>query len=157
MELEALAKISAEIEAMGGTLVAVAPQSREFNEEIKTEKKLGIDILSDPGNAVAHRYGIRQTFPESLVALYRQFGIDVPKFNGDDSWPLPMPARYIIDQTGSVCYARGNADAAVRPEPEETLAAIKAMLNWVPLPRVGLHVVETCRPLRALAPPPCPS
>ena len=129
MELEALAKINSEIEALGGTLVAIAPQAREYNEATKTEMKLGIDILSDPGNAVAHSYGIRQTFPEELSALYQQFGIDVPKFNGDDSWTLPMPARYIIDQSGNVCYARVNADYTIRPEPEETLAAFKAMLN----------------------------
>lgn len=127
MELEALAKISGEIEALGGTLVAIAPQAREFNAALKTEKKLGIDILSDPGNTVAHAYGIRHELPPDLRVLYLKFGLDVPKFNGDDSWTLPMPARYVIDQSGNVCYARVNADYTQRPEPEETLAALREM------------------------------
>jgi peroxiredoxin len=127
MELEALAKISGEIEALGGTLVAIAPQARQFNAALKTEKKLGIDILSDPGNAVAHAYGIRHELPPDLRGLYLKFGLDVPKFNGDDSWTLPMPARYVIDQSGNVCYARVNADYTQRPEPEETLAALREM------------------------------
>ena len=127
MELEALGKIGGEVESLGGSLVAIAPQDREYNLAMKTEKKLGLDILSDPGNTVAQSYGIRHKLPEELSALYMKFGIDVPKHNGDDSWTLPLPARYIIDQSGNVCYARVNADYTQRPEPEETLAALKAL------------------------------
>ncbi len=124
MELEALAKVTGKIERLGGTLVAIAPQAREHNQAIKTEKKLGIDILSDPGNTVAASFGLRYKFPEELSTLYLKFGIDVPKHNGDDSWTLPVPARYIIDQSGNVCYAQVNADYTQRPEPEETVAAL---------------------------------
>ena len=129
MELEALAKITGEIKALGGTLVAIAPQARAYNEAIRSEKKLEIDILSDPGNVVAHSYALRHKLPDDLSALYMKFGLDVPKHNGDESWTLPMPARYIIDRSGNVCYARVNADYTQRPEPDETLAAFKAMLN----------------------------
>jgi len=129
MELEALAKITGEVESLGGSMVAIAPQAREYNLATKTEKKLDIDILSDPGNTVAQGYGLGHKLPEDLSALYLKFGLDVPKHNGDDSWILPMPARYIIDQSGNVCYARVNADYTVRPEPAETLEAVKAMLN----------------------------
>ena len=128
MELEALAKITGEIEVLGGSLVAIAPQAPEYNQAIKTEKKLEIDILSDSGNTVAQNYGIRHKLPEDLSALYLKFGIDVPKHNGDDSWTLPLPARYIIDQSGNVCYARINADYTQRPEPDETLAALKDLV-----------------------------
>jgi len=127
MELEALAKAAGEIEAAGATLVAIAPQSTALNAEIKKDKKLGIEILSDPGNEVADKYGIRHTLPDYLTPLYTQFGINLPEFNGDDSWTLPMPARYIIDQGSNVCYARVNADYTQRPEPDETVAALKEL------------------------------
>ncbi len=129
MELEALAEITGEVESLGSSMVAIAPQAREYNLATKTEKKLAIDILSDPGNAVAQSYGLGHKLPEDLSALYLKFGLDVPKHNGDDSWILPMPARYIIDQSGNVCYARVNADYTVRPEPEETLAALKDLVK----------------------------
>ena len=129
MELEALAKITGEVGSLGGSMVAIAPQAREYNLATKTEKKLEIDILSDPGNTVAQSYGLCHKLPEDLSALYLKFGLDVPKHNGDDSWILPMPARYIIDQSGNVCYARVNADYTVRPEPKETLAALKEMVS----------------------------
>ena len=38
-----------------------------------------------------------------------------------------MPARYVIDRDGTVKYAVVHADYTKRPEPEETLAALKAL------------------------------
>ena len=53
--------------------------------------------------------------------------LNVPKHNGDDSWNLPMPARYIIDREGLVRYAEVSPDHTVRPEPEDTIAALKEL------------------------------
>ncbi len=86
-----------------------------------------MDILSDPGNEVANQYGLKYQMPEELIAIYKQFGLDIPKHNGDDSWTLPIPAALIIDTHGIVRHADINADYTNRPEPEATLAALKAL------------------------------
>ena len=38
-----------------------------------------------------------------------------------------MPARYIIDPLSVIRYARVNADYTHRPEPAETVEALKAL------------------------------
>lgn len=38
-----------------------------------------------------------------------------------------MPARLIVDRDGIIRYADINPDYTVRPEPEETLEALKAL------------------------------
>jgi peroxiredoxin len=86
---------------------------------------LTFEILSDPGNEVSQRYGLTYKLPEDLKETYLEFNIDLEKYNGDDSWTLPLPARLIIDQEGTIRYAAINADYTVRPEPEETIAALK--------------------------------
>lgn len=63
----------------------VAKAPKEALEIMQQEKNLTIEILADPGNAVADAYGLRHKLPETLSALYAKFGIDLPKFNGDDS------------------------------------------------------------------------
>jgi peroxiredoxin len=93
------------------------------------EKKLTFEILSDPGNEVAQRYGLKFQLPGDLREVYLKFNIDLPKYNGDDSWTLPLPARLIIDQEGIIRYAAINADYTVRPEIEETIAALKSMIG----------------------------
>jgi peroxiredoxin len=93
------------------------------------EKKLSVDILSDPGNEVAERYGIRFKLPEDLKQVYEGFGVKLDKYNGDPSWTLPMPARLIIDRDGIIRYAEINPDYTVRPDPEDTIEALKRIIE----------------------------
>ena len=81
-------------------------------------------ILSDPGNQVAARYGIRHQVQEDLKHLYQKFGVELSKYNGDDTWTLPMPTRLIIDAEGTIRHAEINPDYTIRPDPEETLAEL---------------------------------
>ena len=96
-----------------------------YNNELIKEKNLSFDILSDPGNKLGHSYGLVFTLPPDLREVYLKFGIDLPLYNGDESWELPMPARFIIDQEGIIRYAEYDPDYTVRPEPEHTLEALK--------------------------------
>ena len=107
--------------------MAISPQQSEFSREFFEQKKFTFDLLSDPANQTAKAYGLVYTLPEDLRKIYLQFGLDVPKHNGDDSWTLPLPARYIIDRKGIVRYAEVSVDYTVRPEPESTIAALKEL------------------------------
>ena len=129
MELEALNNTRERIESLGATLVAITPQHSKISKTMQQEKNLAIEMLSDPGNEVAAAYGLRHKFPDDLSALYVKFSIDLSKFNGDDSWTLPMPGRFIIDASGIIRYAEINADYTIRPEPEDTVAALKTMVE----------------------------
>jgi len=110
--------------------VAVSPELPEHLREIRGARGLTLDILHDPGGEVASAYGLTFTLPEDLQAVYTGFGLDLPTLNGDGAWTLPLPARYIVDAGGSVRYARIHADYTTRPEPEDTLEALRA-LAWM--------------------------
>lgn len=127
MELDALQEVIDEINAMGAKLIAISPQLPEFSRKLIAQKNLSFDLLSDPGNRVAKSYGLVFSFPEDLKNLYLKFGLDVAKHNGDDSWTLPMPARFIIDRDAIIRYAQVDPDYTVRPEPEHTIDALKAL------------------------------
>jgi len=107
--------------------VAISPQAVAFNRALQEEKKLAFELLSDPGNQTAARYGIKYQVPEDLRKVYLQFGIDVPAHNGDDSWTLPLSARLIVDPQGILRYAEISTDYTVRPDPEHTLEKLKTL------------------------------
>jgi peroxiredoxin len=109
-------------------LVAVSPQLSQHNRALVEAKKLSFEVLSDPGNAVAQKFGLVYTLPEDLRKIYLQFGIDVPKHNGDDSWTLPLAARFIVDRQAVIRYAETDADYTIRPNPEHTLEALKSII-----------------------------
>ena len=119
-----------EIQALGATLVAVSPSTRENAAAIAEKAGLSIDILVDPGNAYAEELGLRFALPDDLKEVYDgTLKINLPRFNGDESWTLPIPARFVVDPSGRIRYAEADADYTVRPEPEETLAALRAVVG----------------------------
>ena len=124
MELDALKQAAAAFDTLGATFIAISPQLQTYNRELREEKKLTFEILSDPGNQVAQRYGLKFQLPEDLREVYLKFDIDLPRYNGDDSWTLPLPTTLIISQNGIIQHAAINADYTVRPDPEETVAAL---------------------------------
>ena len=88
---------------------------------------LGFDILRDAGNGYAASLGLRFRLPDELIPIYKGFGIDLPSCNGEDSWTLPVPARFVIDRGGVIRAVDADPDYTVRPEPEETLAKVRAL------------------------------
>lgn len=113
--------------AAGATLAAITPQLPEHSVGMIDENELGFDLLSDEGNAFAAELGLRFTLPDDLAQLYAQFGINLPVHNGEGSWTLPMPARIVVDQAGTVRAVDVDPDYTYRPEPEATLAAVAAL------------------------------
>lgn len=90
-------------------------------------RRYSFPFLHDAGNEVAAAYGLRFRLPDELEALYRKFGIDLPTSNGDTSWTLPMPARFVIDREGIVQWSAVHPDYTRRPEPDETIEALRAL------------------------------
>jgi peroxiredoxin len=84
-------------------------------------------MLRDQGNKVAAQYGLVFKLPDDLKQIYVKFGIDLARANGDDSWTLPMPARFVVDRAGIIRAADADPDYTRRPEPARTLEVLRAL------------------------------
>jgi len=129
MELQALQAALPELTATGASVVAISPQIAANSRKSVRQNGLDFPILSDPGNAVAAAFGLRFALPDDLVDLYASMRNDLPAFNGDDSWTLPMPARYVIAQDGTIVYAEVNPDYTLRPDPSELLPVLRQLAS----------------------------
>lgn len=125
MELQALQEALPRFEQLGARLVAISPQTAVNSRKSVRQNALGFPILSDMHNDVAAAFGLRFAMPDYLIELYKSLKNDLPAFNGDPSWTLPMPARYVIGQDGTILYAEVNPDYTRRPEPEDMLPALR--------------------------------
>lgn len=128
MDLQALQEALPQIEAQGASMVAISPQKPANSRRSQRENKLAFPILSDPGNEVAAAFGLRFTLPDYLQDLYTNaFKNDLAVVNGEDSWTLPMPARYVIGQDGVIAYAEVNPDYTNRPDPSEMFPILQRL------------------------------
>jgi peroxiredoxin len=125
MELQALQEALPAFRELGAQLVAISPQNAVNSRKSLRANRLDFPILSDPGNATAAAFGLRFALPDYLIELYKTPRNDLPTFNGDASWTLPMPGRFVIGQDGIIRYAEVNPDYTRRPEPSDLLPALR--------------------------------
>lgn len=125
MELQALQAALPAFRAAGAGLVAISPQNVANSRKSIRDNKLDFPILSDPRNDIAAAFGLRFRLPDDLIAVYKGFRNDLPAFNGDDSWTLPMPGRFVIGQDRVIYYAEVNPDYTKRPDPEDLLPTLR--------------------------------
>lgn len=86
-----------------------------------------LTMLRDFGNRVAEAYGIAFSLPDDLREIYQKFGIDLAKGNGDGSWRLPVPARFVIDRGGIIRAVDADPDYTRRPEPATAIDVLKGL------------------------------
>ena len=125
MELQALQAALLEFEKLGASLVAISPQTAPNSRKSTRDNNVTFPILSDEKGKVGEAFGLKFNLPDYLVELYKNFKNDLPNFNDDPDWTLPMPARYVIGQDGTIVYAEVNPDYTQRPDPEELLPALR--------------------------------
>ncbi len=127
LDLQAIEAAANEIREFGASLVAISPQTPANSRRSQRENKLSFPILSDHAGTIANLFGLRFRLPDYLIAVYKQFGVDLAIHNGEPSWTLPMPSRYIIGRDGAIAYAEVNPDYTCRPDPEELLPVLRRL------------------------------
>lgn len=127
LDLQALEAASGELRELGANLLAISQQTAANSRRAQRDNKLSFPIVSDQGGETANAFGLRWVLPEYLRELYRSFKVELPEINGEPSWTLPMPARYVIAQDGVIAYAEVNPDYTRRPDPSELLPSLKQL------------------------------
>jgi peroxiredoxin len=128
-QMEAMNLVLPEIEQASARLVAISPQTVQQSFFMRDQHKLRFLLLSDAGNNVARQFGLTYRVPHEQQAVYQRAFVNLPFVNGDNSWELPIPATYIIDRDGTVLYASADEDYTERPEPEEIVRLLTAILR----------------------------
>ena len=77
-------------------MVAIGPQTQRQSDFMAGQHGLPFPVLTDPGNAIAEKFGLVYTIPEYHRDYYLSILVNIPFVNGDKSWRLPLPATYVI-------------------------------------------------------------
>lgn len=125
VELAALRDEAASFVECGASLVAITPYTAENNRQSAEETDLTFPILSDRQNRVARAFGLKFKLPHYAISAYKQLGYDFAALNGDESWTLPLPARFVIRPNGTIIYSEVDPDYTRRPEPRELIPVIR--------------------------------
>ncbi|HOT81960.1 MAG TPA: peroxiredoxin-like family protein [Candidatus Defluviicoccus seviourii] len=125
--LAAYAPLAPLIAASGATLLAISPMLAQSDPLAVADAFEGLTRLSDPGAKVCQLFGLRYPVPGPLQAVYRARGIDLTDRNGGPTAFLPIPASYVIDQSGMAAAAFVCPNHRDCAEPEAIVAAVGAV------------------------------
>ena len=107
--------------------MAISPQTPDHSLSMAEKDELTFAVLSDVGNQVARQFGLVFTIDEAVRAAHKQVGVNLPEFNGNDSWELPMAGTFLVDQSGAVRLAFVNPDFTRRLDPSVIIARLKEL------------------------------
>lgn len=127
LEFKALHDKLPEMQALGATLVGISPETLAVSQQTVRDHQLEFEVLSDEGNQVVKDYGLLMVVDEAIRPYYAQWGINIPAANGDESFELPVPATYVIDQAGVIRAAYVDKNYTQRMEPADIVAALKTL------------------------------
>jgi peroxiredoxin len=125
--LQAYQETLPEIRSLGASLVAISPQTLDSSLSTVDKHKLEFEVLSDVGNQVARRFGLVFRVGDAVRAAMKNFGIDLAKYNADESWELPVPGTFVVARDGTIRLAYVDADYTKRLEPAEIVASLRAI------------------------------
>ncbi len=126
-ELRALQKALSEMEALDTHLIAISPQTPDASLATVEDLGLSFEVLSDAGNQVARQFGIVYHVQDELQVIYKELGLSLPEQNNDNSFDLPVPATYVIDQSRKIRSAFVDADYTRRLDPVEILSVLRKL------------------------------
>lgn len=119
----AIAEISDEVTRLGARVVAITPERRKYAD------RFGADypMLSDIDNGYALSINLAVWVDESMADLIASAGWDVPTYQGNPSWILPIPAVFVLSKEGVVVAKHVNPDYRVRADLDEVIASLRQL------------------------------
>jgi peroxiredoxin len=126
LELHALARAYPQIVAAGGDVVSVVPETAKYAQVLKDTRGLPFRVLTDLDLAYALSLGLVFWVGDKIKETYRQFGIDLERFQGNGGWLLPIPATLVVGRDGRVKGRFVDPDFRHRLGMEQVLAALAA-------------------------------
>jgi peroxiredoxin len=124
IELDALNQAVPDIEAAGGTLLAIIPEPQSMARKLRADNALSFAVLSDMDLAFAASLDLVVYMGEELRKLYLSDSIDVGAYQLTDGWFLPTPATFVIGTDGRVVARHVDPDFRRRMEVADILQAL---------------------------------
>ncbi|WP_068784174.1 peroxiredoxin-like family protein [Paenibacillus phocaensis] len=127
-QLRAYQKVLPQIEAIGGRLIAVSPQSPDNTLTQQEKEELQFQVLSDTNGVTAAAYNILYDVPDYIQDIFlNQFNLDLAEYNATNRWILPITSTFMIDESGIIRSAYVEPDFMKRPDPEDILEQLRRL------------------------------
>lgn len=121
----ALSEAKRKVAAIGAQIVAIMPDRQQFAATFKTDAGLDYPVLTDIDNGYALTLNLAIWVGGELELLMAASGRDLPRYQGNDAWFLPIPATFVLGADGIIKERFIDPDYRRRMTVEDLLKALK--------------------------------
>jgi peroxiredoxin len=125
ISINTLAKALPRIEAAGARMVATVPDREQFVAEMKSDSGATFPILTDIDNGYAMSLNLAIWVGDEMEEYMTKIGRLLPKYQGNDSWVLPIPATFVVNPDGRIKARFVDPDYRKRMAVEDLIKALK--------------------------------
>jgi len=122
----ALARAHREIQEAGGQIVAIMPDREQFTAKLQSAAATPFPILTDVDNGYALSLNLAIWVGAEMERMMAAAGVDLPTYQGNDSWILPIPATFVVGADGRIRARFVDPDYRRRMAIEDMLKALRA-------------------------------
>ncbi|MFT3732112.1 MAG: peroxiredoxin-like family protein [Hyphomicrobium sp.] len=122
IELAALRGTLNEFARRGARVVSIMPEIQTYISEMADRD--AFTILSDIDNGYALELGLAIWLGDDVRKLYLEHGLELQKYNANDTWFLPIPATFVIGEDGIIIDRFVDPDFRNRMEIANILSAL---------------------------------
>ena len=125
ISINALGKAHNVVVGDGGQIVAITPERQQCASEFKTDGQIPFPVLTDMDNGYAMSLNLVFWMGEEMKEIMRQRpDRDIPKFQGNESWMLPIPATFVVGPSGRISARFVDPDYRKRMAIDDLVAAL---------------------------------
>ncbi len=122
-----LVDIQDEVSRGGAQLVAILPERRRFTSLLKNATGARFPFLTDMDNGYALSLGLVIWVGLDMERMFVESGIDLPKYQDNESWFLPIPATFVVGSDGIIAARYVDPDWRKRMEISDLLSAVRQL------------------------------
>ena len=126
LNTNALVEVQEKARADGGQIAAILPERRQFATALRSEANVPFPILLDMDNGYAMSLNLAIWVGEEMKQMIAAAGWDIPAYQGNETWMLPIPATFVVGTDGRVAARFVDPDYRRRMAVEDMLDALKS-------------------------------
>ena len=125
ISINALVRAHEQVSAEGGQIVAVMPERQQFVSDLRSTSKAPFLVLTDMDNGYAMSLGLAIWVGDEMQNIIAERH-DLARYQGNDTWVLPIPATFVVGQDGRIKARFVDPDYRKRMAIEDLQAAMRA-------------------------------
>jgi peroxiredoxin len=86
----------------GAEIVAIIPDQQNFVAELKDQSQVPFPIVTDADNGYAMSLNLTIWVGAEIQKMMESRSVDLPTFEGNSSWMLPIPATFVVGRDGLI-------------------------------------------------------